>query len=234
MQNATIKKVIEIALLLFIPGERNNQLYKKDMDRSAPDFFWGWSRYDRFIYKQDKRFSSLFVSKIRGSHLLAGFGPNKNQIPGFLNDLQRNNIKQVIALGSVLALEAKEGTDFYDYSELGNLSDADYKIKVNSKRGRLLHEDKYGYVREIVELEVDFCSQKGEAESNFEVTIIPWADGQPLCMETWSDQEKEIVWQLFQKSLYSETFVHCHAGIGRTGSFILILMILADYKNIFS
>lgn len=104
-------------------------------------------------------------------------------------------------------------------------------LNITSKRGHTLPGNKQCLPIEVVQSHLQISHH--ENQKSLDVTLFALEDNAPLCLQE-NNEYKEVMWQLYQKSLRGTIVVHCAAGVGRTGHFILTLEILKHYEKLFS
>lgn len=231
---AFVEQVIAEAKKTFTPGRefaRHKPLVKK------------WLFFRPTEPFKDNRFKRN-AHWLPETNYIASTGPSiDKEIPAFLEDTVYNPyrpIHQVVALGHCLAYNDYTYRDFYDYclkERLEHFGPYHVRIKRSSGGSKTTVSEHQIYPKKLVQsrLMITPDDSTGSRPDRLNVTLISLRDG---CALDLSDAKraplKEVLWQLFLKSLNEPILVHCTAGEGRTGHLILTLEILRFYTFVFS
>jgi protein tyrosine phosphatase len=238
-QKVLMEDVLEIAKKTFKPGiairKELNAKYEIDPSLEVKDEFF--QKYD--------------AHRITGTHFIAGEGPSESEMANFIKHTAFNekiSIQRIIAIGDCLSTSAMDYQDFFDYCSGDVKGEAEYKfdsysLKIKRESGNVIKALASSQImpRGIVQSTLSITDEKNAESGNkvLKVTIIPIEDMRSLNLDTTNDlhaaeKRKEILWDLFQASKNENIFIHCQAGLGRTGHLILTFAILQEYDEIFA
>lgn len=239
MQGAELEAIINEAGEFFGGGYQKNEelrsriFYEPEFAAQARLF-----KYRKtWIAKRDDGFE-YDANQIPGSHLIAGAGPRTwGMMRGFIRDIAFNPklpIRNIVALGHCAAREPETFCDFYNYCLAPGVEYyGDYRVEAALVSGNV-HTSPYSnqiFPEKAVTTTLKISDVVQGQSREVSVTVISQHDNLPITLD---DELREKIWQLHLLSLHEPVFVHCAAGVGRTGHFILMLEILKNYDDIFS
>ncbi len=248
-----VSEIIKIAEKEFIPGKKNADIFTEQLKKNrelVEISFLNFSGDDWFVksghlYKKDDCFPNYDAVRIPGTNFVAGHGPRVDTFKEFIQSTALNPscpIKQIVALVDCMAYEIHVHQDCFDYCLRERLIKSDdHAVSVKRISGKV-HTTVSGHQtcpEEIVLSKIMIESRISD-RAEVDVTIFTLNDNSYLKFfpETLYREEsvklKEKLWQLYQLSLKENIFVHCAAGVGRTGHFILTLEILKHCDEIFA
>lgn len=240
------EEILRLVLSDFVDGKTHNANIKRELTNNS-------SREVRetkpsyVLYKEDE-FISYDANRIKdATKLIACHGPNSKTIFDFFKMILDSKIHTVISFAYCLGNE--EG-DFYDYCS-GIRPTLSF-----SKNGEHITVKFHGnpvkscYLIHIhqAELEVECYNNKimNKTTSKLKIITFPLRDNRGFnmagnennCRLTGEKLEahKAALWESMMRTFDTNgsTLIHCHAGMGRTGHFILMRELLKHYHTIFA
>lgn len=244
-----INKVIEIAKKEFVPGYLNNQNFIKIARNNSALR----NEYNLGAHYASRKTTDFIgdVTRIPNTHFLAAAGPRMFSLENFIKDTvfhPKTPISEIIALGDCVAHDDFATQDFTDYFLKQEQECGSFHITINHKSGTILPATSGQILlKGIVDSKLTIT--QSDIQKNVNVTLFALrdntsinltdeADFELLCLSKTKkellDERKEAFWKIFKKSQTEDVVVHCAAGVGRTGHFILTMLILENFAAIFA
>jgi protein tyrosine phosphatase len=250
--------VIEHVKTVFVKGELNKVAGLEKIEHDTQLKARVLADVQRFPlnseqHRRDLNPLSLIINTIHDTPYIASCGPRYNEVSDFITSILTTNKPYIIALGKKIYYHPdfkSDDRDWYDYC--------------TKKRTFKTHDDKYlvevipleGLIESIhlpdgisekpsLELIEAHTELKGISHSKLkitnllndevkEVTVTSIALDDDTGFAANTEEQKELIWHLAMRNLDEEVYFHCRAGLGRTGFFILQVMLVRHYNEIFS
>jgi protein tyrosine phosphatase len=235
------------------PEAKLTEFFRKKKEEISKGFIEGGALLG---FSRDSAFPNWNTSRIMGTLFFATAGPKtKNDVAKFVSDAVLNNIQHIVALGSHLRYnndEYRDASDFFGYmikaqDDVEEEAFGKYKVKINTRsteRRSANQSFSRVFPATIVQSALEINTGMNTEKKKLHVTFFSLKDNEAFDLDagvSWSydrsrDDYKEMLWQLYRTSRENCILVHCAAGVGRTGFFILMHEVLGflDYSPTFS
>ncbi|KTD51465.1 hypothetical protein Lqui_0309 [Legionella quinlivanii] len=122
------------------------------------------------------------------------------------------------------------------------MAEKNYRFTVTRKSGEAEFKTNRVCPNTIAYSTLSFPQTENSEAKDVDVVLIPISDGGSLNLANcWHSHPvldgevlKKAIWEIYEDSLINNTVIHCSAGRGRTGYFLMSLMLLMNYDTVFS
>lgn len=194
---------------------------------------------------KDDFFPTYSANRIADTHFIAAEGPGLPTLPSFIKEIifnKKTPAKKIIVLATLLGLEEEVYQDCYDYCSgyIAKATHGPYQVEVTRISGEIekASQKEQIFPKTIIQSKLSIQNSENKTETaEVEVTIIPLTDMSSISFkapERYSEGIQETLGKLFKQSENEYIAVHCQAGLGRTGHFILMAEIFSNYDKLFA
>lgn len=167
---------------------------------------------------------------INANHVMSGEinyiccqAPTKDTIPDFFRMLWETNSSTVVMLTKTIELGKVKAIEYWPAVGESPVKHGDIEVHTHSERTK---ESGSYVVRRMV------MKRNGEKRTVRHFHFLAWPDHDvPDVFEPFKKLSQRVQQRIRKLSKASPVVVHCSAGIGRTGTYIVITTILEDITN---
>lgn len=227
-----ISRLVETALLNFVPGLKSNLHHTITQDLRV-------DRERKQFVSRITHHNTPILTAIHGTNLFATEAPrNADQAVELMDALHFQGVNELVLLVNSLSKTTNPksplNVDSYDYLHQDtNTSHArihsDFKLHTGVVSVDCVSNEITFNPPTVIEVGLDVKRDQMPVQ-RVKATLFSVVDNMT---HELNDVSKQRIWDIHRAALSGRVAVHCRAGVGRTGEFILTLELLRHFKKVF-